>query len=408
MALIILLAGLVSPRFAQAQPAKLCFPDIPGIADCIEGRIREYWEQNGGLPVFGYPISAAAMEQTAEGAFLTQYFERNRFELHPDKARPYDVLLGRLGDDRLKQIGRVWQGFPKAQASAAHFFGETGHAIAHGPFWSYWSSHGLEFDGKAGKSFAESLALFGLPLSEPTTETNTSGDTALTQWFERARFEDHGARGVLLGLLGNETRKASAAPAPNGQGVQVLAKGFAQNGQQGGYGFTLRNNGTTAAQGVQYEVTAYDAAGAVVDTDSGELPVLFANETTGVGGDLYVQAEVRIARIEAQARVTGSPSPFAGLGANPLSGEDARYTPDPLAPKVTGAVRNRTDKNLTNIRVSAIAFDAGGAITGGGYGELDRAPANSALAVQVDLQSSAPPARVELYAHLTPKSQSGQ
>jgi hypothetical protein len=26
----------------------------------------------------------------------------------------------------------------------------------------------------------------------------------LTQWFERARFEDHGAKGVLLGLLGNE------------------------------------------------------------------------------------------------------------------------------------------------------------------------------------------------------------
>jgi len=28
--------------------------------------------------------------------------------------------------------------------------------------------------------------------------------TRLTQWFQRARFEDHGAQGLLLGLLGNE------------------------------------------------------------------------------------------------------------------------------------------------------------------------------------------------------------
>jgi hypothetical protein len=67
----------------------------------------------------------------------------------------------------------------------------------------------LEFDGKAGVSYAESLALFGFPLSEPQMEQNTSGDNVLTQYFERARFEDHGASGVLLGLLGNETRSYS-------------------------------------------------------------------------------------------------------------------------------------------------------------------------------------------------------
>ena len=64
---------------------------------------------------------------------------------------------------------------------------------------------------------AESLALFGLPLSEPAMETNGAGDTVLTQWFERARFEDHGAKGVLLGLLGNEItvdRRSEAAFQP--------------------------------------------------------------------------------------------------------------------------------------------------------------------------------------------------
>ena len=36
----------------------------------------------------------------------------------------------------------------------------------------------------------------------------------LTQWFERARFEDHGSKGVLLGLLGNEVRGASSPQEP--------------------------------------------------------------------------------------------------------------------------------------------------------------------------------------------------
>lgn len=211
---VVALAALLSPRTLVAQGDQLCF-NVPGISNCIEGRFREYWVQNGGLPVFGYPISPATMQQTAEGTFLTQYFERNRFELHPETARPYDVLLGRLGDDRLKQQGRDWFTFPKADPAQAHQFAETGHAIGHSPFWEYWSSHGLEFDGAAGKSLGESLALFGLPISEPAMETNASGDTVITQWFERARLEDHGPRGVLLGLLGVETG-GSAPPPPGG------------------------------------------------------------------------------------------------------------------------------------------------------------------------------------------------
>ncbi|KPV49716.1 hypothetical protein SE17_31020, partial [Kouleothrix aurantiaca] len=65
------------------------------------------------------------------------------------------------------------------------------------------------FDGRRGSSFNESLALFGLPLSEATMETNpTTGQQYLTQHFERARFEFHPENqppyDVLLGLLGRE------------------------------------------------------------------------------------------------------------------------------------------------------------------------------------------------------------
>jgi hypothetical protein len=78
----------------------------------------------------------------------------------------------------------------------------TGQAIAP-EFWEYWSGHGLDL-GDDGVSFRESLALFGYPISGAQTETNANGDTVLTQWFERARFEYHDGQ-VLLGMLGAET-----------------------------------------------------------------------------------------------------------------------------------------------------------------------------------------------------------
>jgi hypothetical protein len=149
----------------------------PAAAQTIDGRFGEYWQEHGGLPIFGHAISGQTFEANRDTGrrHLTQWFERNRFELHEANGRPYDVLLGRLGVDRLQQLGRDWQRLPEASPSAPHYFPETRHAIAHDPFWRYWSSHGLELDGRAGTSREESLALFGLPISEPAIETNTSG-----------------------------------------------------------------------------------------------------------------------------------------------------------------------------------------------------------------------------------------
>ncbi|MDP9310921.1 MAG: hypothetical protein M3R24_08525 [Chloroflexota bacterium] len=210
----------VAAHSAQAAPGDLCFKET---GQCINGRFREYWERNGGLAVFGFPITAARNERNRDTgqSYLTQWFERNRFELHPENKAPYDVLLGRLGDDRLTQFGVNWKKEGRAsQQNGCLFFAETGHNVcdqANGlGFKTYWSTHGLEFDGKRGVSFPESLALFGLPLTEPRMEINTSGDRVLTQWFERARFEWHPAQRdpafrVLLGRLSSEVRNPQTA-----------------------------------------------------------------------------------------------------------------------------------------------------------------------------------------------------
>ena len=45
--------ALLLPLPARAQMDERCFPET---GYCISGSIRAYWERNGGLPVFGYPI----------------------------------------------------------------------------------------------------------------------------------------------------------------------------------------------------------------------------------------------------------------------------------------------------------------------------------------------------------------
>jgi hypothetical protein len=225
--LVCLLLALFPVVPAQAAPR--CFPEAaPSISDCVDGRIGDFWAEQGGLPVFGYPISPQISQQVGGRDIQAQVFERNRLELHPENSPPYDVLLGRLGVEVLARQSRDWTTFPKADPAAPHAFAETGHAIDP-RFWAYWSSHGLEFDGRPGKGFRESLALFGFPLSEAAMEVSpTDGKVYLTQWFERARFEFHPENAgtpytVLLGLLSREVVGASQAPAalPPGGFIQV-------------------------------------------------------------------------------------------------------------------------------------------------------------------------------------------
>ena len=213
--MIFVALGIAVPGRSRAQDDRLCF-NVPGITNCIEGRFRQFWEQNGGLPVFGYPITPARQEVNADTgrSHLTQWFERNRFELHPELAAPYDVLLGRLGAEVLEQVGRDWraEGRESGPRDGCVWFEETGHNVCNqsgaAGFKHYWESHGLQ-DPRLN-AYQRSLALFGLPLTAPRMETNASGDTVLTQWFERARFEWHSGNPapyrVLLGLLGHEAR----------------------------------------------------------------------------------------------------------------------------------------------------------------------------------------------------------
>jgi hypothetical protein len=207
--------ALIGPAHTSAQTSTSRY--FPETGKTVGGRFLQFWQTNGGLAVFGYPLT----EQVQENGRAVQYFERQRFELHPQNARPYDVLLGRLGAELMGAAPA-----PAGAAPGCVYFAVTRHNLCDQRggirFLSYWRGHGLEFDGRRGTSESESLALFGYPLTEVYDYTNSSGQTIQAQWFERARFEWHPNNPepykVLLGRLGAEIQPA---PAP-GQVDRVL------------------------------------------------------------------------------------------------------------------------------------------------------------------------------------------
>jgi hypothetical protein len=271
--LALVLLALLAPLSAQAAP-KICFKEVP---NCIEGRFADYWRQNGGLSIFGFPLNAAHQEQIEGRSYLVQLFERNRFELHPEKRRPYDVLLGRLGDERLRQIGRNWQNEPKVSAAPGDLCflsKQTGHVTC-SDFFIYFRTHGLEFDGKKGFSEAESVALFGLPITEAAQENGSDGKPYLTQWFERARFEFHpdlpDPYKVLLGRLGAEVTPANAADACAGIPASVNAS-ITPSCFKGGAKVTLRATGFDAGEPVAFQLSGPPGVAIPALLSSGTLP----------------------------------------------------------------------------------------------------------------------------------------
>ncbi len=90
--------------FPAAKPLTASVPDphAPGVlyfsqtGHTLRGTFLDYFNQHGGLTQFGYPITEEFVEGegTDNKPLQVQYFERARFELHPDKAgTPSEVQL---------------------------------------------------------------------------------------------------------------------------------------------------------------------------------------------------------------------------------------------------------------------------------------------------------------------------
>jgi spore germination protein len=168
---------------------------FPETQHTLHGAFLSYWKEYGGLPVYGFPITEEFIEKSPTDGkpYTVQYFERNRFEYHPENDPPNNVQLGLLGVQLTES--RVFAPADNFQPGAdVVYFPQVSHTLT-GAFLGYWQAHGA-------------LRQFGYPISEPVLEQNLQDrKTYSVQYFERARFEFHPENSgsqyeVLLGLLG--------------------------------------------------------------------------------------------------------------------------------------------------------------------------------------------------------------
>jgi hypothetical protein len=190
----ILLASLLWARPAQAAPDERCFPET---GFCISGPIRAYWERNGGLPIFGYPVSTLQDEDVEGRRLPVQWFERDRLEDHGAQG----VLAGRLGARYLELNNTPWEYFPNTDTPApgCQYVALTRQNLC-GPYLRYWQQNG-------------GLERFGYPITGEIYE-NVEGKKYRVVYFERRRMEIHAdlpGSPILLGLLGRDVR---ALPEP--------------------------------------------------------------------------------------------------------------------------------------------------------------------------------------------------
>ncbi|NJP07559.1 MAG: hypothetical protein HC837_19015 [Chloroflexaceae bacterium] len=189
MSLLLLMLTAAAQPPQPHEPQERCF-ETTGY--CIRGVILTYWTSQGGLDVFGYPISDVLQDTIDGWSGPVQWFERDRLEDHG----PDGIKAGRLGARLLEVQHRPWERWPAVESAppGCVWFEQTSHSLCE-PFLGYWRAN-------------SGLERVGSPLTEVVEETIGSWKGRV-QYFERRRMEHHVELAgtpyeVSLGLLGRE------------------------------------------------------------------------------------------------------------------------------------------------------------------------------------------------------------
>jgi photosystem II stability/assembly factor-like uncharacterized protein len=280
-------ASLALPVVPSQVPEATYFPET---GHHLAGVFARYWAAHGGLPQFGYPLTDPfrAVSPIDGRIYLVQYFERNRFEWHPEAAgTPAEVQLGLLGAEvsaaQRASGALAFSPMPDPRLPGVDYFAPTGHTLR-GAFRAYWTAHG-------------GLPLYGYPLSEEFAEPGEDGRRRTVQYFERAIFEHHPENAppydILLRRLGAtafaQWAAAPTAPAAVTRTTDLLGIALAGPGDGWivGREVTRHADGTTSRRGVLWR---YDGRGwrpapaAVLEGDLENQPlqaVVMAGPTDG-------------------------------------------------------------------------------------------------------------------------------
>jgi len=210
IALIAVTGLLGETALAQTPDDSRYFPETGhSVSDAF---LEKYISIPNGEEIYGFPITGAFGDEAS--GFLVQYFEKARFELHPEAPSDLLVQITHLGEylyeagDHLPELANFASCIP---------FSETVYKVCY-EFMDFFEANG-------------GVAQFGYPISDFETH-----DGWIVQYFQRARFEWHPERPLgekvfvsNLGIAyfnfsGEESRYLQPTRLPNtiGQAVSAL------------------------------------------------------------------------------------------------------------------------------------------------------------------------------------------
>lgn len=182
-------------RIADDNPNRRYFTET---GHNLANGFKSFWDLNGGIAQFGFPITEEFTERNPadDRTYSVQYFERARFEWHPEISGGI-VVLGKIGQEVFNtnnKPGGAPLDPPPNLTPDKRYFPDTRHILA-GSFKQFW-------DTKNGQQ------LLGLPLGEEVAE---NGKTV--QYFQNGRLEynPNGATltdRVQIAILGTELLRA--------------------------------------------------------------------------------------------------------------------------------------------------------------------------------------------------------
>jgi hypothetical protein len=169
--LFVAVAISLETSFAQKEAVKY-FPETGHwVRDDF---LTEYASVSNPLLLYGFPIASEFQTQTVPNHpnLRVQYFQRSRFEYHPENPEELRVILTNLGEliyelDQPATPVAVPTNFPTCR-----YFPDTDHHVCYA-FLDFFDAYG-------------GIAQFGYPISEIEIH-----DGRLVQYFQRARFEWH-------------------------------------------------------------------------------------------------------------------------------------------------------------------------------------------------------------------------
>ncbi len=192
----------------------------------------------------------------------------------------------------------------------------------------------------------------------------------------------------------------TAEQLPSGtENINISKQGYGQNGSTLGIGMIVVNpNQGFTVEGTMYHATAYAEDNSVLGVSEGYIELLLPGQTLGLADEMYLDEGVTVTSLVIQIK-QGDYSTSDPISI--FTYENAAYLPDEYFPQITGEILSPYAKDITNLRVSALAYNESGDIIGGGYTYVDFVPANSKSAVSIDTTVSETPATVELFTSVT-------